>query len=84
MFELAIVYSLTDVWRVLEFLKKDKEKRARGQKFVRIAQHHPMDFNIPVTKKVWVWFGFVSFRFVSFCFISFHFVCLTTEQEYLS
>lgn len=33
-----------------------------------------MDFNIPVTKKVWVWFRFVLFHFISFRFISFHFI----------
>ena len=52
MFELAVVSSLTDAWRVLEFLKIDKEKAARGEEFVRITQHHSTDFNIQVTEKV--------------------------------
>ena len=52
MFELAVVSSLTDVWKVLEFLKKDKEKAARGEEFVRITQHHSVDFNIQVIEKV--------------------------------
>ena len=32
--------------------EKSKEKAARGEEFVRITQHHSMDFNIQVIEKV--------------------------------